>query len=310
MAGGIDSRCASPSPPPSPRPGRPGGRPGGGRRRALPFQPRGNRSLAEVAQAAGADALLVLGAHASLWMDGAEERWHPGMGALRAKRLAIGERVTGDSFLEAARLRPGDAVLDCTLGLGPTRWWPPRRWDPAGRVVGLESPPALAAWAGEGFARLPGEAASRVEVVCRRPRRLARGRARTAASTWWSSTPCSATPAPPPPGFDLLRRLADARPLSPRRPRPGPPGGPARRAGEGRRRRAGTWPGSGSRPLDGRRGAERLYAWLDAEQPGGHASPAMPSVTPAAARRPPRSARTPRAPAPPAPRAAPRPCGP
>ncbi len=134
-------------------------------RRALPFQPRATRSLAEVAAAAGVEALLVLGGHVSLWVDGAEQRWHPGMGGLRAKRLLQGERVTGDSFLEAARLRPGDAVLDCTLGLGADALVAAAAVGPGGRVVGLESSPLLAAWAGEGFARLPGEAAARVEVI-------------------------------------------------------------------------------------------------------------------------------------------------
>ena len=232
-------------------------------RRALPFQPRATRSLAEVAVAAGVEALLVLGGHASLWVEGTEQRWHPGMGGLRAKRLLQGERVTGDSFLEAARLRPGDAVLDCTLGLGADALVAAAAVGPGGRVVGLESSPLLAAWAGEGFARLPGEAATRVEVIA--PDHAA----------WLAGAPDlgfdvvvfdpmfrHARPAAP--GFDLLRRLGDARPLS--------------RAALDRARRVarrgvlvkdGT-PGwdlarLGLAPMDGKRGAERLYAWLDAE---------------------------------------------
>jgi SAM-dependent methyltransferase len=231
--------------------------------RALPFHGRATRSLAEVALAGGADALLVLGAHASLWVDGVEQRWHPGMGALRAKRLIQGERTTADSFLEAARLRPGDAMLDCTLGLGADALVAATAVGPAGRVVGLESSPALAAWAGEGFARLPGEAAARVEVV-------------TADHAAWLATapdrsfdvvvfdPMFRHGRAASPGFDLLRRLGDARPLS-------------REALDRARRVArrgvlvkdGT-PGwdlarLGIAPMDGRRGAERLYAWLDAD---------------------------------------------
>ena len=232
-------------------------------RRALPFQPRATRSLAEVAAAAGVEALLVLGGHASLWVDGTEQRWHPGMGGLRAKRLLQGERVTGDSFLEAARLRPGDAVLDCTLGLGADALVAAAAVGPGGRVVGLEISPLLAAWAGEGFARLPGEAATRVEVIA------------ADHAAWLAGAPDRgfdvvvfdpmfrhARPAAP--GFDLLRRLGDARPLS--------------RAALDRARRVarrgvlvkdGT-PGwdlarLGLAPMDGKRGAERLYAWLDAE---------------------------------------------
>jgi len=231
-------------------------------RRALPFQPRATRSLAEVAAAAGVEALLVLGGHVSLWVDGAEQRWHPGMGGLRAKRLLQGERVTGDSFLEAARLRPGDAVLDCTLGLGADALVAAAAVGPGGRVVGLESSPLLAAWAGEGFARLPGAAAARVEVIA------------ADHAAWLADAPDRgfdvvvfdpmfrhARPAAP--GFDVLRRLGDARPLS---------RGALDRARRVARRgvlvKDGT-PGwdlarLGLAPMDGKRGAERLYAWLDA----------------------------------------------
>jgi 16S rRNA (guanine1516-N2)-methyltransferase len=231
-------------------------------RRALPFHPRASRSLAEVAVATEAEALLVLGAHASLWVDGVEQRWHPGMGALRAKRLARGERTTTDSFLEAARLRPGDAVLDCTLGLGADALVAATAVGAGGRVVGLESSAPLAAWAGEGFARLPGEAAARVEVVA------------ADHAAWLEAAPDRSFDVvvfdpmfrhgrAAAPGFDLLRRLGDARPLS-------------REALDRARRVArrgvlvkdGT-PGwdlarLGIAPMDGRRGAERLYAWLDA----------------------------------------------
>ena len=232
------------------------------RRRALPFQPRATRSLAEVAAAAGVEALLVLGAHASLWVDGAEQRWHPGMGGLRAKRLLQGERVTGDSFLEAARLQPGDAVLDCTLGLGADALVAAAAVGPGGRVTGLESSPLLAAWAGEGLARLPGEAAARVEVVA------------ADHATWLDAAPERSVDVvvfdpmfrharAAAPGFDLLRRLGDTRPLS---------AAALARARKVARRgvlvKDGT-PGwdlarLGLSPLDGRRGAERLYAWLDA----------------------------------------------
>jgi 16S rRNA (guanine1516-N2)-methyltransferase len=231
-------------------------------RRGLPFVRRGNLSLAELAGEAGVDALLVLGAHASLWVEGVEERWHPGMGALRAKRLAIGERVTGDTFLAAARLRPGDLVLDCTIGLGADALVAATAVGSAGRVVGLESSPAIAAWTGEGFARLPGEAASRVRVEC------------ADHEAWLAAAPDRAFDVvvfdpmfrrarPATPGFDFLRRLADPRPL-------------ARSSLDQARRvaRRGVLVKDGTpgwdlarlslAPLDGRRGADRLYAWVDA----------------------------------------------
>ncbi len=232
-------------------------------RRALPFHPRGSLSLAEVAERAGADALLVLGAHAALWVDGEERRWHAGMGALRAKRLARGERTTADGFLDAARLAPGDAVLDCTLGIGADALVAAAAVGEGGRVVGLESSPALAAWVGEGLARLAVPAAARVDAIA------------ADHAAWLDAAsersfdvvvfdPMFRHARAAPPGFDLLRRLADPRPLS-------------REALERARRVArrgvlvkdGT-PGwdlarLGLAPMDARRGAHRLYAWLDAD---------------------------------------------
>ncbi|HYQ80103.1 MAG TPA: SAM-dependent methyltransferase, partial [Anaeromyxobacteraceae bacterium] len=89
-------------------------------RHGAPFLERGGRPLPALAAEAGVEALLVMGLAAALWLDGRELRWSPGMGALRARRLLEGERgrATGDPFLAAAALRPGESVLDCTLGLG------------------------------------------------------------------------------------------------------------------------------------------------------------------------------------------------
>ncbi len=231
-------------------------------RRALPFHPRSNRSLAQVAASAGADALLVLGAHAALWTDGAEQRWHAGMGGLRAKRLAQGETTTSDSFLQSARLRPGDAVLDGTLGLGADALVAAAAVGPGGRVVGLESSPLLAAWAGEGLARHPDPAAARIEVFA------------ADHAAWLDAAPDRSFDVvvfdpmfrharAAEPSFDLLRRIGDARPLSlaavdrarrvARRGvlvKDGAPGWDLARLGLA--------------PMDSRRGAQRLYAWLDA----------------------------------------------
>jgi SAM-dependent methyltransferase len=231
-------------------------------RRSLPFQARGGLSLAGVARRAGADALLVLGAHAALWVDGEERRWHAGMGELRAKRLALGERATADSFLEAARLRPGDAVLDCTLGIGADALVAAAATGEGGRVVGLESSPALAAWAGEGLSRHPDPAAARVTVIAAdHVEWLASAPERSFDVVVFDPMFRHARASPP--GFDLLRRLGDARPLG-------------RAAVERARRVArrgvlvkdGT-PGwdlarLGLAPMPARRGAHRLYAWLDA----------------------------------------------
>ena len=194
-------------------------------RRALPFQPRATRSLDEVAADAGADALLVLGGFASLWVAGAEQRWHPGMGGLRAKRFLAGERITGDSFLEAARLRPGDAVLDCTLGLGADALVAAAAVGPGGRVVGLEGSPAAGRLGRRGVRPPPrrGRRPASRSIAADHATWL-RSPPDRAASTWWSSTRCSATPARRRRGFDLLRRLGRRPPAPPGGGRPGPRG--------------------------------------------------------------------------------------
>jgi SAM-dependent methyltransferase len=233
-------------------------------RHGLLYAPRGKRSLAAVAAGAGAEALLVLSpARASLWLEGEERPWHPGMGVLRARRLRQEERTTSDTFLAAAAIVPGEAVLDCTLGLGADALVAAVAVGPSGRVVGLESSPALAALAAEGFRRLRlgEEAARRVEV-----RRAEAGEALAAlpgrSFDLVLFDPMFRHPRAEPPGFDLVRRLGDARPLAPEA------------LAEARRvaRRAvlvkdGT-PGwdlarLGLTPLPSARGAHRLYARID-----------------------------------------------
>ena len=135
-------------------------------RHGLPWSARRRRPLAEVAAERGAEAVLVVGRRrVALWVDGVERVWHAGMGELRLRRLALGDRTTRDAFLEAAALRAGDAVLDATLGLGMDALVAAAAVGPRGRVVGVEASPALAALTAEGLARHPSTAARRIEVV-------------------------------------------------------------------------------------------------------------------------------------------------
>jgi SAM-dependent methyltransferase len=189
-------------------------------RHALPFVARGRRALAEALAAAGADAALVLSAeNALLVAEGETHRWSPGMGALRAKRLRA--RLAGrapdaterDPFLEAAGLREGDRVLDCTLGLGADALVAATAVGPGGGVVGLEASPALAAWVAEGLHRLGDEAAARVGV------RAGDHAVLLAALPDHSFDVVAFDPMfrhgrAEPAGFDLVRRLAEPRPLS------------------------------------------------------------------------------------------------
>jgi hypothetical protein len=142
------------------------------------------------------------------------------MGALRAKRVArqlasgAGTRTTErDPFLEAAGILPGDSILDCTLGLGADALVAAVAVGTHGRVVGIEGSLALAAWVGEGLARSTLDGAGRIEV------RAGDHAALLAALPERSFDVVCFDPMfrharAEPGGFDVVRGLADARPLA------------------------------------------------------------------------------------------------
>ena len=188
-------------------------------RHGLAHAARGRRPLREVAADAGAEGLLVLSARgAILWTPEGERSWAPGMGFLRLKRTLAAARggpdrpTERDPMLEAAGIRPGDAVLDATLGLGADALVAAGACGPDGRVLACEASGALAAWVAEGLRRLPVEAAGRVEV------RAADHAALLATLPGGSFDVVLFDPmfrhARAEPGqFDVVRRLADPRPL-------------------------------------------------------------------------------------------------
>jgi hypothetical protein len=237
-------------------------------RTGLPYAAREGRALTRVVAGAGAEgALVVSRTRAVLVAGGAEHAWSPGMGALRLKRLREAQAgradpTAKDPFLEAAGLRRGDLVLDCTCGLGADALVAAGAIGPEGRVVALESSRALAAWTGEGLRRFPEEAARRVEVLA------------AEHTAWLAAQPAASFDVvlfdpmfrharAEPGGFDVIRRLSDPRPLSPE-------------ALQAARRVARRWvlvkdgaPGwdltrLGLTPLPSARGAHRYYARVEA----------------------------------------------
>jgi SAM-dependent methyltransferase len=189
-------------------------------RHRLPYAPRGKRSLEEARAAAGSDALLVLSPTASLLvLYGRTHRWSPGMGALRVRRLRAfraGRAVepgARDPFLDACGLRPGECVLDATLGLGADALVAAEAVGPGGRVVGLEASPALAAWVAEGLLRLGDPAASRIEIRTGDHRAVLPDLPDRSHDVVVFD-PMFRSARPGPGGLDLLRRLADPSPLS------------------------------------------------------------------------------------------------
>ena len=140
-------------------------------RHGLPFVARGRRAAAEALARGAAPRRCSSSPRAPsvLAVGGEEWRWSPGMGALRAKRLraragARGDPSARDPFLDAAGLREGDEVLDCTVGLGADALVAAAAAGPRGRVVGLEASAPLAAWVAEGLRRLDDPAARRIEI--------------------------------------------------------------------------------------------------------------------------------------------------
>lgn len=101
----------------------------------------------------------------TLWSRDGQLRWSEGVAHLRVERIDDGDGED-DHFLRHARLRPGDAVLDCTLGVAQDALVAARAVGPTGRVVGVEKSLALYVLTTEGLATHdPGLHSTRVEVV-------------------------------------------------------------------------------------------------------------------------------------------------
>ncbi|MBI2302182.1 MAG: class I SAM-dependent methyltransferase [Armatimonadetes bacterium] len=94
---------------------------------------------------AGLDGLVVCGDDGVVWHDpqGGTFRFHPNMAVTRVRSRRRADPP--DPLVRAARLEPGDRVLDGTLGLGADAIVASDAVGPAGVVVGLEASPVVAA---------------------------------------------------------------------------------------------------------------------------------------------------------------------
>jgi 16S rRNA (guanine1516-N2)-methyltransferase len=124
--------------------------------------PREGRTLEALLQAYGS--VLVLGSRrADLYEHGRAYRASVGMAFLRVLRARKGEI---DPLVAHAGLKPGETVLDATLGLGGDALLAAQATGT--RVVAIESDPVIAAFTYAALRRLPKhgrEPASRVEVI-------------------------------------------------------------------------------------------------------------------------------------------------
>lgn len=178
----------------------------------LPFLARGWKKALEPLLAE-ARALLVFEAEGLVLTDGEGTlRAQEGMAHLRVQRFEAGLR--DDMLLKVSELRSGESVLDCTLGLAADARVAARAVGPEGRVVALESSLPLYALAAEGLAREQRAASAPIEVrhahaagyLAQQP---------DAAFDCVLLDPMFGKPKKASPAFEMLRRYADASPLTP-----------------------------------------------------------------------------------------------
>jgi 16S rRNA (guanine1516-N2)-methyltransferase len=120
------------------------------RRFGLLHQPRGGRPLHELI-ALGAPLLVLAQRRADLYEAGRSFRATAGLAFLRLLRARKGD---ADPLVKAAELRPGERVLDATLGLGGDALLAAQATGAA--VIGIEANPLLAAFTAAALTRLPG----------------------------------------------------------------------------------------------------------------------------------------------------------
>ena len=112
-----------------------------------------------------ARAVIVFGNHrVELWDEHGHTAFHEGLAGLRLSRYARGERT--DPLVRAADFRPGDSVLDGTLGLAQDALVAARAVGPGGRVLGIERSAALHALVDSGLRARPADPlACRIEAL-------------------------------------------------------------------------------------------------------------------------------------------------
>lgn len=99
--------------------------------------------------------------------DGKSFFFHPNTASFRIKRL---ERGDTDTMLSACQIRPGDSVLDATLGLGADAIVFAYAVGPTGQVVGIESEKIIALLVADGLTHWSGPeslqlAMRRIQVI-------------------------------------------------------------------------------------------------------------------------------------------------
>jgi 16S rRNA (guanine1516-N2)-methyltransferase len=130
--------------------------------------PRKKKGVKTIQETYGGYALIVAGEQVKLYVGETEFFFHPGMANTRIKRLKHGDN---DIVINRSGVRPGDTVLDCTMGLGSDAIVFAHAVGPEGRVTGVEASPVIASLVRRGLQEFTvdvkkvNEAMRRVEVV-------------------------------------------------------------------------------------------------------------------------------------------------
>lgn len=175
----------------------------------LPFLERPLKSpiekLLEVAEA-----LLVLGGAGWALADASGScAFSPGLATVRLKRLDKGEQAQ-DVIVRLGELRPGDVVVDGTVGLAADALVCARAVGPTGRVLGAEASLPIWALVSEGLA--PDARSAHIEVRRASALELLRGLPGGSADVVCLD-PMFDRPSKAAPGFAVLRRYAVHAPL-------------------------------------------------------------------------------------------------
>jgi hypothetical protein len=118
-----------------------------------PFAERNDLSLKTLTARLQVRGLVVVSTHRVSYFTGGQEFFfHPGLAKLRINGLKNGKT---DQMINAMSLRPGDRVLDCTLGLGADSIVASSVVGVNGRVTGLEDSCVISALVRHGLSTYP-----------------------------------------------------------------------------------------------------------------------------------------------------------
>ncbi|MCG8402990.1 MAG: class I SAM-dependent methyltransferase [Firmicutes bacterium] len=183
----------------------------------LPRVARDDRPLAELLQIYGAAGAVVVESGRVVCSDGEREFFfHPGLACLRINELRKGKN---DQMVAAMDLKPGQKVLDCTLGLGNDAIVASHVTGASGLVVGLEYSPVIAALVRHGT-RTYGKAGRAVLEAMRRvvvenaDHRVVLAALPPRSFDVVYLDPMFSRPLSKSSGINALRPLADHRPLT------------------------------------------------------------------------------------------------